>query len=75
MVLIASVLVLPGCYKQSDSPTPQEKAINDVRIYFPTEQNLTWAYEGSGNEYAAFTRKVIYKEDSRVQIAQDNGGT
>jgi hypothetical protein len=67
--------VLPGCYKRSDFPTLQEKAINDVRIYFPTEQNLTWAYEGSGNEYAAFTRKVIHKEDSRVQLAQDNGGT
>jgi hypothetical protein len=75
LLLIASLFVLPGCYKRPASPPPQEKAINDVRIYFPAEQSLTWIYEGSGNEYAAFTRKVIYKEDRRVQLAQDNGGT
>jgi hypothetical protein len=75
MLLIAFVLVLPGCYKRPASPSSLEKSITDVRVYFPAEQNLTWIYEGSGNEYAAFTRKVIYKQGSKVQLAQDNGGT
>jgi hypothetical protein len=71
-------MVLTGCYKRpSPQPLPQtqEKLINDVLVYFPTEPNLTWIFEGSGNEYAAFTRTVIYKENSKVQLAQDNGGT
>jgi hypothetical protein len=75
IVLIAYVLALTGSYSRPVDPPTQEKSITDVRSYFPAEQNLTWIYEGSGNEYAAFTRKVIYREDSRVQIAQDNGGT
>lgn len=77
MVLSLSILVLilAGCDKRPPAPVPPEKTITDVRMYFPSEQNLTWIYEGYGNEYAAFTRKVIHKQGNKVQLAQDNGGT
>ena len=75
LLLFTTLFILPGCYKRPTALPPQEKSIHDVRLYFPTEPNSTWEYEGSGNEYAAFTRKVIYKEGDKVQLAQDNGGT
>lgn len=43
--------------------------------YFPLTLGSTWDYEGEGNEYAAFTREVIFVEGDRAQIREGNGGT
>lgn len=73
--VIMLVLILTGCDKRPATPAPPEQTITDVRIYFPVGQDFTWVYEGNGNEYAAFTHKVIHKQESKVQLAKDNGGT
>lgn len=72
MLMALSILI--GCAEQP-GPTPPESAITDVRSYFPTNPASTWIYEGYGNEFAAFTRKVILQQGDRVQMMEDNGGT
>jgi hypothetical protein len=77
-LLILSTLValstLIGCAEQPE-PTSPEPVITDMRIYFPTNPASTWSYAGYGNEFAAFTRKVLLKQGDQVQIMEDNGGT
>jgi len=34
-----------------------------------------WQYQGEGNEYASFSREVLFAQDDRAQIREDNGGT
>jgi hypothetical protein len=46
-----------------------------VKDYFPLSIGSTWQYLGEGNEYASFTRKVLFKEGDRIQTMEDNGGT
>jgi hypothetical protein len=53
--------------KVPPSPTPGE--------YFPFTENSYWEYEGEGNEFASFTREVIFIKDNRAQIRENNGGT
>ncbi|MHB1421025.1 MAG: M56 family metallopeptidase [Bacillota bacterium] len=43
--------------------------------YFPLSKGSTWDYEGTGNEYAAFTREVLFTEGDLAQIMDSNGGT
>ncbi len=43
--------------------------------YFPLTVGSYWEYEGSGNEYATFTRKVLFSKDNLAQTTEDNGGT
>lgn len=74
LTILTGLFILAGCAKDQEPP-PQETAITDVRSYFPTEPALTWSYEGTGNEYAAFTRSVMYRQEQQVQMAESNGGT
>ncbi len=46
-----------------------------LKAFFPLSKGSTWQYLGEGNEYATFTRKVLFTEGDRAQIAEDNGGT
>ncbi|MEW6695914.1 MAG: hypothetical protein ACOY35_12150 [Bacillota bacterium] len=77
--LLLLCVLLIGCAKQETPPPPkyepEEKVITDVRKYFPADDQLTWEYEGFGNEYATFTRKVLHRQGNRVQISENNGGT
>lgn len=43
--------------------------------YFPLTRGSVWEYEGSGNEYASFTREVLFTAGNRSQVREDNGGT
>lgn len=43
--------------------------------FFPLSLGSTWQYRGEGNEYASFSRKVLFVEGNRAQIAENNGGT
>ena len=52
------------------SPTPITTA-----QWFPMTQGSTWQYLGEGNEYASFTREVVYTGGNLAQIKEDNGGT
>lgn len=76
VVLAVFALGGAGCVKkpQPSAPAP-ELAVTDVRGYFPAEPMLTWVYEGSGNEYAAFTARAMAREGDRTQFSVNSGGT
>ena len=42
---------------------------------WPDLVGLTWKYTGHGSEYAAFTSRVVYRDQEMVQVAIDNSGT
>ncbi|EGO64450.1 hypothetical protein [Acetonema longum] len=68
--------VIAGCRQQAVSPQQQAQTpITDVTRYFPTEPNLTWVYAGEGNEFADFTRRVLFRQGNLVQMSETNGGT
>lgn len=65
----ASQNQVPG----DQAPAPAvEPALKD---YFPLTVGSAWYYQGEGNEYASFSRKVVFAEGSRAQIREDTGGT
>jgi hypothetical protein len=43
--------------------------------FFPAVAGSTWEYQGEGNEYASFNRKVLFTKGDLAQIREDNGGT
>lgn len=47
----------------------------EQKDYFPLTQGSTWKYMGEGNEYASFSREVLFVDGDRAQIFEDNGGT
>jgi hypothetical protein len=42
--------------------------------YFPLQVGNKWVYLGTGNEYASFSREVVFAEGERVQTLEVNGG-
>lgn len=79
---IAFILLLAfsfaACGKKNIPPAehpPKELAITDVSAYCPSASGLTWVYEGTGNEYAGFTRKTIRSQNNLAQFSDNNGGT
>jgi hypothetical protein len=64
-ILLLSVSLL-GC-------TNIEEA--NLMDFFPISKGSTWQYLGEGNEYASFSRKVLFLEGNRAQFVEDNGGT
>lgn len=78
--LFISLILLVGCDKKDTNPPSNGDqlpigSITDMTSYFYTGQNTTWEYQGTGNEYASFTRKVLHRENNLVQITDNNGGT
>lgn len=56
-----------GCRSNSEPHRPRD--------YFPMTRGSYWEYEGEGNEFASFTREVIFSDKDRAQFREDNGGT
>jgi len=64
--LLAGILALTACSKEE----PHQPA-----DFFPMTKGSFWEYEGEGNEFASFTREVLYTDGNRAQFREDNGGT
>ena len=60
---------------KTSSTGGSEQNVLSLQAYFPLSIGSTWQYLGDGNEYASFTRKVLFKEGDRTQTMEDNGGT
>ncbi|HEX3032366.1 MAG TPA: hypothetical protein VHS59_09020 [Bacillota bacterium] len=61
---------------ENNKPVPKPAETETTPAdYFPITQGMTWEYEGEGNEYASFTRKVVFAADDKGQLREDNGGT
>lgn len=56
------------------APTPQVVAVNPGD-YFPSKPGSNWSYQGEGNEYASFTREVLFAAGDQSQFKEANGGT
>lgn len=68
-LLLTSLMLLgTGCQKEQ---TESIKAGD----YFPRTVGSYWKYKGAGNEYASFSREVVFAGDNRVQLKENNGGT
>lgn len=64
------IIILAGCAPKADAP----KAAY-LKAMFPVNVGSTWQYQGEGNEYATFTREVVFANGSKAQIKEENGGT
>lgn len=56
------------------APVKPSTPVN-LEVYFPATVGSVWQYQGEGNEYATFQRKVLFREGNRAQLQDDNGGT
>lgn len=65
----------PETVEQVPNAPPEIKPSLKVSRYFPLTRGSTWEYQGEGNEYASFTREVLFVKDNRSQIMENNGGT
>lgn len=66
MLLLAGGLTLTAC-SRDEAHKPAD--------FFPMTQGSFWEYEGEGNEFASFTREVLYTDSNRAQFRENNGGT
>jgi hypothetical protein len=59
------------------TPAPVIKVVPAVKLadFFPAVAGSTWEYQGEGNEYASFSRKIVFASGNLAQIREDNGGT
>lgn len=85
--LVIVAILIGGCAKTNiptpapDSTKPNHQVENSIAIknkpsdFFPLTKGSTWQYKGEGNEYASFTREVIFTKDNLAQVREDNGGT
>lgn len=90
ITILITLSLLTGCSNNQEL-TPQkndQSSVNNVEQdsdnkvtesnlsdFFPLELGYTWEYEGEGNEYASFNRKVVFSNNNLYQIREDNGGT
>lgn len=86
VLAVLFVVTASGCRgpfaadRTEDEETPQRRGATfaeDISPadYFPTAPGSYWRYQGTGNEFASFTREVLFEVGSRAQFREDNGGT
>ncbi|MFO7611375.1 MAG: hypothetical protein R6W99_02650 [Clostridia bacterium] len=77
-------MILSACtgnveVEPSATPSESETASPPPTVvpadYFPLEPGNLWKYLGDGNEYASFTREVLYAGGDYAQTTENNGGT
>lgn len=61
--------------RNTSPPPPVIQKTARAGDFFPLTAGSIWSYQGEGNEYASFTRKVLFTEGNRAQIEESNGGT
>lgn len=86
-VIVAFSILFAGCpalnnpsaKPKIDQPGPQQpggkKTANRLNSLFPLTKGSTWKYQGEGNEYASFSREVLFTKGNLAQVREDNGGT
>ncbi len=74
-ILLVLFIGLTAC-AQVDNPESEESQKNLIlKAYFPLHQGMEYSYAGEGNEFAPFTRKIMFVEDNYLQLTDNNGGT
>jgi hypothetical protein len=85
LLLIMGLIVPAGCGEkpnnQITTPPGNTQPGTNVVVdtppgqFYPLTVGSTWEYEGAGNEFASFTRKVVFAQGNLAQTSEDNGGT
>ncbi|MFZ5943279.1 MAG: hypothetical protein ACOYVD_04165 [Bacillota bacterium] len=88
IVFIVVILIIgAGCSKgdsniPKEEPKPNEQPKEEhakkeltVKDVYPLNQGDYWKFAGTGNEYASFEQKVLFREGERIQIQNATGGT
>lgn len=70
LIILTVGLLATGCENEDSSAVDRQ-----VGDYFPITVGSQWEYQGEGNEYASFTREVLFEEGNKAQFKEDNGGT
>ena len=70
LVLLLCLTILPALPASGGAAAPPT-----LSAYFPIGENFTWEFAGEGIEFAAFNRRVEFRQADRVQMSQANGGT
>lgn len=76
MILLAMVISV-GCLNPTE-PNPQPDSappVSDLADLFPLTKGSSWQYQGEGNEFASFSREVVFANENKGQIRENNGGT
>lgn len=71
LLIILGLTLIGGC--QGGKPNPDTAEL--PAEYFPLTADSYWKYEGEGNEFASFTRQVLFTKDNLAQTTEDNAGT
>lgn len=84
-MLIIAMSFMTSCNMIWRTPPPKEQPKPPVgepkqdtlipKDFFPLSEGNAWKYQGEGNEYASFDRKVLFVQGDRAQIMENNGGT
>lgn len=56
------------------SEQPAKSIAAALGDYFPLHKGSKWVYQGTGNEYASFSREVLFTEGNKAQTLEINGG-
>lgn len=87
LVICLAFTFFTGCSrdkaKQEEQENPQvetpqeepEKPGLTVKDVYPLSEGDYWKFAGTGNEYAPFEQKVLFREGDRVQLQNATGGT
>ncbi|MFZ7103984.1 MAG: hypothetical protein ACOWWO_15200 [Peptococcaceae bacterium] len=78
-------LIIAGCTKKENPPVQEEpnssqgeepvKKELTVKDVYPLNAGDYWKFAGTGNEYASFEQKVLFREGDRIQLQNATGGT
>lgn len=84
VIFLASILA-SGCgniaNNQIANPPGNTQTVPNAAVevmpgeYYPLTVGSSWEYEGTGNEFASFTRKVLFSKGNLSQTTESNGGT
>ncbi|HZK72225.1 MAG TPA: hypothetical protein VFD03_12035 [Clostridia bacterium] len=73
-MIVLSISFISGCKFTNQDKSKIPPTVN-VTDYAPLTKGSYWEYEGNGNEYASFNRRVLFTQGNLAQISEDNGGT
>ncbi|NLT96347.1 MAG: hypothetical protein GXW85_12615 [Clostridia bacterium] len=84
LTLCLSFTLLSGCKRETDEQQgqeppqveiPQEEPELTVKDVYPLNEGDYWKFAGTGNEFAPFEQKVLFREGDRAQMQSATGGT
>ncbi|WP_054693535.1 hypothetical protein [Syntrophomonas palmitatica] len=84
IIMLLLLMATGGCEQQAGKndqikTTPKPVSEKNPAVmpvdYFPLNKGAKWSYQGSGNEFASFTREVLFTKGNFAQVREANGGT